>query len=592
VAQQRVQRRLAAILAADVAGYSRLMHHDEEATHAQLSALLADGVEPVIAEHGGRIVKNTGDGFLAEFPSAVEAVRAAVQFQRRVQELTIKEVEDRRIALRVGVNVGDVIVAPDDIFGDGVNIAARLERIAEPGGICISSSVHDQVRGRVGLEFTDLGEQNLKNIAAPVRAYAVIGDGSHRQRERARLVPHSPPRLSIVVLPFANVSGDPEHDCFVDGLTESLITDLSRMRDAFVISRNSAFAYNRKAIDVRRVGRELNARYVLEGSVQRSDTRVRVNVQLVDAETASHLWAERFDKPIAELLDMQDEIVSRLVNTLRCQLVVAEARRAERSQDPDVMDLLFQAKACFCLGINPKHLTQARDFCERALAIDHRSVGALVGISTVEFWTGASLLTDDPAECFSEAEANAMKALSLAPDDAAAHAALGAIYICTNRATKGISEYERALQLDRNLATAHGAIGLAKSLLGQPAEMERHISDAFRLSPGDTNAHLWMHFLGEANMMIGADANAVGWLRRSIEANRNFPLAHLMLAAVLASTGARDEARNAARAGLALSPGVSIRRILLASAFSANPTYLNWLDRICEGANLAGVPEG
>ena len=247
----RVERRLSAILAADVAGYSRLMHNDEEATHAKLTALLAEGVEPAIAEHGGRIVKNTGDGFLAEFPSAVEAVRAAMQFQTRINELTIGDAEDRRIAFRVGINIGDVIVEAHDIFGDGVNIAARLESIAEPGGICISSSAYDQVRGKVGVEFADLGEQNLKNIARPVRAYAVVRDGPPCVRHRPTQQPSPLQRrvLSIVVLPFANIGGDPEQDYFVDGVTESLTTDLSRISGAFVIARNTAFTYKGKAVD-------------------------------------------------------------------------------------------------------------------------------------------------------------------------------------------------------------------------------------------------------------------------------------------------------------------------------------------------------
>ena len=334
----RVERRLSAILAADVAGYSRLMHNDEEATHAKLAALLTDAVAPAIAEHGGRVVKNTGDGFLAEFPSAVEAIRAAVQFQARVSELTIGDVEERRIVFRVGVNIGDVIVEPHDIFGDGVNIAARLEGIAEPGGICISSSAYDQVRGKVGVEFADLGEQNLKNIARPVRAYALVLNGDTDRAARRHL---QPPGLSIVVLPFANIGGDPEQDYFVDGVTESLTTDLSRINGAFVIARNTAFTFKGKAVDVKKLGRELNVRYVLEGSVQRGGNRLRVNVQLVDAETGNHLWAERFDKPVADLFDMQDEIVSRLANTLDAELIAAEARRAERSPHPDAMDLVF-----------------------------------------------------------------------------------------------------------------------------------------------------------------------------------------------------------------------------------------------------------
>ena len=247
----------------------------------------------------------------------------------------------------MGINIGDVIVEPHDIFGDGVNIAARLESIAEPGGICISSSAYDHVRGKVGVEFIDLGEQNLKNIALPVRAYAVVRDGpsSATRAERARQGALSAPRLSIVVLPFANLSGDPEQDYFVDGVTESLTTDLSRISGSFVIGRHTAFTYKGKAVDLKQIGRELNVRYVLEGSVQRSCNRLRINVQLVDAETANHLWAERFDKPVADLFDMQDEIVARLANALNAELIAAEARRAEYSVNPDAMDLYFQGIA-------------------------------------------------------------------------------------------------------------------------------------------------------------------------------------------------------------------------------------------------------
>src|SRR6516165_3801350 len=423
----RVGRRLAAIVAADVAGYSRLMHHDEEATHAKLTTLLAEGVEPAITEHGGRIVKNTGDGFLAEFPSAVEAVRAAMQFQTCINDLTIGDAEDRRIALRVGINVGDVIVEQHDIFGDGVNIAARLESIAEPGSICISSSAYDYVRGKVGVEFADLGEQNLKNIALPVRAYAVIRDGSSAatQVERARLRSLSPPRLSIVVLPFANIGGDPEQEYFVDGVTESLTTDLSRINGAFVIARNTAFTFKGKAVDVKRLGRELNVRYVLEGSVQRVGNRLRVNVQLVDAETGNHLWAERFDKPVADLFDMQDEIVSRLANALDAQLIDAEARRAERSSHSDAMDFVFQGRGWWNKGLIPHHMIQARGFFEKALAHDPGNVEAMVGLARVDTSLGAAFMTDDYSARFAAAETTAIKALSLAPNHAWAHLVLG-----------------------------------------------------------------------------------------------------------------------------------------------------------------------
>jgi TolB-like protein/class 3 adenylate cyclase len=586
----RVGRRLSAIVAADVAGYSRLMHHDEEATHAKLTALLADAVEPAISEHGGRIVKNTGDGFLAEFSSAVEAVRAAIQFQTRIEEFTIGDAEDRRIAFRVGVNIGDVIAEPHDIFGDGVNIAARLEGIADPGGICISSSAYDQVRGKVGVEFSDMGEQCLKNIARPVRAYAVVRDGfgAGTVGSSSTLSPPSAPRLSIVVLPFANIGGDPEQDYFVDGVTESLTTDLSRIGGSFVIGRHTAFAFKGKAVDLKKIGRELNVRYVLEGSVQRGGNRLRVNVQLVDAETGNHLWAERFDKPIADLFEMQDEIVSRLANTLETQLIEAEARRAERWLHPNSMDLYFQGMAWFNKGVTPDNMARARSFCERTLALDPGNVEALVRLAYVDGMTSFFSLHDQVAG-FAAAETASTRALSLAPDNALAHMCLGGTQICTNRVAQGIAECERALQLNRNLAEAHSCIGLAKFFVGRAAETETHVREALRLSPRDPNVYRWLHLVGFAKLMIGEDAEALAWLRRSLETNRNNPLAHFHLGAALVFLGKPDEARGAVRAGLALDPMFTNRRV---RRMSDDPTFRAQAKRIRDGMRLAGVPEG
>ncbi|MEK9282750.1 adenylate/guanylate cyclase domain-containing protein [Bradyrhizobium sp. ISRA442] len=589
----RVERRLSAILAADVAGYSRLMHHDEEATHARLTALLADSVTPAISEHGGRIVKNTGDGLLAEFPSAVEAVRAAVQFQTRIKVLTIGDAEDSRIVFRVGVNIGDVIVEPNDIFGDGVNIAARLESIAEPGGICISSSAYDHVQGKVGVEFADLGEQNLKNITRPVRAFAVVWDGRSpaTQVDDTRSGALSPPRLSIVVLPFANLSADPEQDYFVDGVTESLTTDLSRISGAFVIGRHTAFTYKGKAVDLRRIGRELNIRYVLEGSVQRGGNRLRVNVQLIGAETGNHLWADRFDKPVVDLFDMQDEIVSRLANTLNAQLIAAEARRAERTLHPDAMDLYFQGWAYLNKGPTPQHIARARGFFEHALALDPDNIEALVGAAIVHAQTANILFTDDRTERLAAAEAAAIKALSLAPNHASANRVLGMVQMYTNRAALGIAQCERALALDRNLADAHGYIGMAKYFIGRGAETEGHIQEALRLSPRDIRAHIWMMWAGVAKLWQCADADAVLRLRQCIETNRNYALAHFYLAAALAQLGELDEARTTAQAGLALLPNFTIRRYR-ASAACNHPAYLAGRERTYRGMRMAGVPEG
>jgi TolB-like protein/class 3 adenylate cyclase len=587
----RVGRRLVAIVAADVAGYSRLMHCDEEATHAKLTALLADGVTPAVAEHGGRIVKNTGDGFLAEFPSAVQAVRAAVQFQTRIKELTIGDAEDKRIALRVGVNIGDVIVEPHDIFGDGVNIAARLEGIAEPGGICISSSTYDQVRGKVGIEFADLGEQTLKNIARPIRAYAI---GLSTNIGRAVQPLSSAPRLSVVVLPFANIGSDPEQEYFVDGVTESLTTDLSRISGAFVIARNTAFTFKGKAIDVRKLGRELNVRYVLEGSVQRAGNRLRVSVQLIDAETGNHLWAERFDKPVADLFDMQDEIVSRLANALDAELIAAEARRADYAHRPDAMDLVFQGKAWLNKGLTADYLVQARHFFQQAVALEPQNVEAMVGLARVDAMVGVALMTDDWPARFGLAETTLTKALSIAPNHAQAHLWLGVVQMYTKRVLQGIAECEHALALDRNLALAHGFIGFAKYFLGCAAETEHLVREAFRLSPRDTLAYSWMTYVALAKLQLNVDTEAIVWLRRSLDANRNNPVAHFLLAAALAPLGELDQARAAVQAGLALNPSFTVRRLTdVANARGVtDPAYLAGLGRLVEGMRLAGVPVG
>jgi TolB-like protein/class 3 adenylate cyclase len=592
ISGDRVERRLAAILVADVAGYARLMHTDEEATHARVTALLTNTVMPAIAQHGGRVVKHTGDGLLAEFPSAVEAVRAAMAFQDSVYELSIDDAHDKRLLFRVGINIGDVIVGAHDIFGDGVNIAARLEGIASPGGICLSASAYDQVYGKIGVEFADLGEQTLKNIIRPVRAYSVIPDGSGSMASIGAAMPqrHSAPHLSIVVLPFVNIGDDPEQDYFVDGVTESLTTDLSRIHGSFVIARNTAFAYKGSAPDVRQIGRELNVRYVLEGSVQRGGNRLRVNVQLIDAETGNHLWAERFDKPAADLFDIQDEVVSRLANTLDSQLIEAEAQRASRSPHPDAMDLYFQGRACWNKGMTPEYLTLARDFFDRALALDPRNVHAMVGMATLVATIAGSFASDDQFAQLAAAEAMLNRALSMDPQYAGAHLAMGAVQMFTNRATQGIRECEYALALDRNLADAHGCIGMAKYFVGRAEETEAHIHEALRLSPRDIFAYRWMLFVGIAKAQLGVDAEAASWLRRSIEANRNFPLAHFHLAEALALLGQLDEAGTAAQAGLALDPGFNLRRYRV-NALSDNPAYLAGRERSCEGMRLAGVPE-
>jgi TolB-like protein len=546
--------------------------------------------DALVAKHGGRLVKTTGDGVLLEFPSVVDAVECAVAVQAVMAERNKDIPEDRRMLYRIGINLGDILIEGDDILGDGVNVAARLEGLAEPGGICISSSAYDQVRGKVPVEFTDLGEQTLKNIARPIRAYAVDLDA--KPGRTASPLP-SAPQLSLVVLPFANFGGDPDQDYFVDGVTESLTTDLSRINGAFVIARNTAFTFKGKAIDVKKVGRELNVRYVLEGSVQRSGNRLRVNVQLIDAETANHLWAERFDKPVADLFDMQDEIVSRLANALGMQLIFAEARRSERSAHPDVMDLVFQGRAWLNKGLTPDHTVQARRFFEQATALDPENVEAMSGSAWVDTLAGTVALTADWQARLAAAEATLTKVMSLSPNHARAHLTLGVVQIATKRAAQGIAECEQALALEPNYANAHALIGLAKIFLDRAEETETHINEALRLSPRDTFAYQWMAHVGFAKMYLHLDSEAVAWLRRGLDANRNYSLAHFLLAAALALLGEQDQARATVQAGLAFDPTFSIRRWRgSAKAASDNPTYLAACDRAIEGMRSAGVPEG
>ncbi len=371
----REQRRLTTILAADVAGYSRLMGADEEGTMRRLRALRAELFDPTINANRGRVFKTTGDGILIEFASVVDAVRCAIEVQHGMAARNADVAPDQRIEFRVGIHLGDVIVEDDgDLMGDGVNIAARLEGIAAPGGICLSRAAFDQVEGKVDAEFADLGEQALKNIVRPVRVFAIdpTATASRGQAQAASplVSPTPPPRLSIVVLPFANLGGDPEQEYFADGITESLTTDLSRISGSFVIGRSTAFTYKGKAADLKQVGREFNVRYVLEGSVQRGGNRLRINVQLIDTQSGQHLWAERFDKPLADLFDMQDEIVAHLASQLGTQLVEAEARRAERSPNPDSMDLYFRGMARIHKGLTAEYLAQAEVLFDRAVALD------------------------------------------------------------------------------------------------------------------------------------------------------------------------------------------------------------------------------
>ena len=585
-------RKLAAILVADVVGYSRLAGADEDRTLARLRGLRSDLMDPAIAAHHGRTVKRTGDGSIIEFRSVVDAVRCAIEVQQGLVERNAGVPPDRRIEFRVGIHLGDVVEESDgDLMGDGVNIAARLESIANPGAICLSEDAYRQVKGRLDLAVRDLGPTQLKNIAEPIRVYSLqVGEPAQAKLAPPAPEKSGPPRLSIVVLPFANMGGDPEQEYFVDGVTESLTTDLSGISGAFVIARNTAFTYKGKAADVKQIGRDLNVRYVLEGSVQRGGSRMRVNVQLIDAETGSHLWGERFDKPVADLFDMQDEIVSRLANQLGKELARAEARRAEFAPNPDSMDHYFLGLALRNKGQTSELFEQARPYYDRALDLDPDNVEALVARASLDLMYAANYLSDDRAERLRAAEADLGKALKLRPNSANAHCALGVLRMYSNRAVQGIAECERALAIDRNFAFAHAWIGLAKLFAGRSEETEAHIVEALRLSPRDTSASGWTHFAGAAKLASGRDEEAVAWLNRSIELGPNWPTPHLWLAAALARLGRLEEARELARAGLELNPSFTIAR-LRSSVFSDNAAYLAGRERVYEGMRMAGLPE-
>jgi TolB-like protein len=582
-------RKLAAILVSDVAGYSRLAGADEDRVLARLRALRSDLIDPTIAVHHGRVVKRTGDGAIVEFRSIVDAVRCAIEVQNAMVERNAGVPEDRRIEFRVGIHLGDVVEETDgDLMGDGVNIAARLEGIAKPGAICLSEDAYRQVKRRLDFKVTDLGPRSLKNIAEPVHVYSLEIEVPTQPKQPAP-VKSAPPRLSIVVLPFANLGGDPEQEYFVDGVTESLTTDLSRISGSFVIARNTAFTYKGKAVNVKQIGGEPNVQYVLKGSVQRSGHRMRVNAQLIDAESGSHLWVDRFDKSVADLFELQDEIVVRLANSLNAQLTTAQARRAELTPNPDSMDLYFQGLDWFNKGMTAEHLSRAFDFLGRALAIDPSNVDAMSLRAGAECMFVITFYPDDGAERLAVAEAALTKALSLAPGHAGAHLSLGLVFHATKRPLQCIAECERALALNRNLATAHPLVGLAKYCLGRTEETEPHVLEALRLSPRDTFAFVWLVVAGYAAILLGDDERAVAWFRQSIETNRNYPVAHFALAAALANLGRLEEAKKASNHGLELNPIYNMAHARM-GALSDNSTYLAGYQRYLQGLQTAGLP--
>jgi adenylate cyclase len=581
-------RRLTAILAADVAGYSRLMGVDEEGTHERLKAHLGELVTPKIEEHRGRIVKNTGDGVLAEFASVVDAVRCAVEMQRGMGERNTNTPPELRIEFRVGINLGDVIAERDDIFGDGVNIAARLETLAEPGRICVSRVVRDQVRDRLDYGFEDLGEQQVKNIARPVRVYRVRDIGA----ANTPLAP-TPPELplpdkpSIAVLPFQNMSGDPEQEYFADGMVEDIITALSRYPSLFVIARNSCFTYKGRAVDVKQVGRELGVRYLLEGSLRKSGNRIRVTAQLVEAETGKHVWAERYDRDLADIFAVQDEITEAVTISIAPAIADAEQYRAMR-KSPERLD----AWAAYQRGL--WHLSKftfddtalAEKFFQQAIDLDPSFSGGYVGLATAQS-QAADVHIRDWLGTLSSMEALARRAVALDDADAEARSLLSNALWARADYEGALAEAERAIAMTPNLAIAHHMLGTTLIFSGRPKEGVAALEKSIRLDPRHPRSAVRLNQMALGLYFLREYAAAIEVAKRAIRAYPDFQHPYRWLAAALGQLDRIDEAKEALEKAMALVPGSFQRRVRWRVPWMRPEDHAHML----EGLRKAGVPE-
>jgi TolB-like protein/class 3 adenylate cyclase/Tfp pilus assembly protein PilF len=641
-------RRLAAILAADVAGYSRLMGADEEGTLARLQAHRRELLDPKIRDCRGRIVKTTGDGMLVEFASVVDAVRCAVELQRAMGDREAALEEDQRIRFRVGINLGDIIADGNDIFGDGVNVAARLEALAEPGGVCISGTVRDHVGDRLPYAFEDIGEQDVKNIARPVSAFRVsvtsiaatplvpvqppAAPASHRiiaapaviaaslvvgvgiaagiwqewpntaSQPTAQQAPPAvassrvqpAPRLSIVVLPFTNLSNDPEQEYFVDAVTDDLTTDLSRIVNSFVIARTTAFTYKGRAVDVKQLGRELGVRYVLEGSVRRLGEQVQVNVQLIDAENGAHIWADRFDTDRANLPKAQGEITARLARSLQLQLLEVVGRRIEQDQPAnlDARDLIMRGWALYLRPQSATNLQQAQKAFEQALAIDPESVDARTGIAMVLGEFLATGLSKSREQDMARADQLLGEALERDRNHSRAHAELGRLRRIQGRLVESQIELEKAVALDRNNPQAILQSGITLLYLGQPEAALPSFEKFLQLNPQFQNLFFIYYWLGQSHLLLSRADEATVFLRKGLSANPQHIGIHLLLAAALGLRGDVDEARAALAEFLKLKPEWNSFARLPDVPYMHHPQFVALREKtINVGLRRAGLPD-
>ncbi len=611
-------RKLAAILAADVVGYSRLAGSDEDRTLARLRALRSDLIDLTIAVHHGRVVKRTGDGSLIEFRSVVDAVRCAIEVQNGMVERNAGLPPERRIEFRVGIHLGDVVEESDgDLMGDGVNIAARLEGIAKPGAICLSEDAYRQVKGRLDLAVTDLGQTQLKNIAEPVRVYAlevgkpaqakpakatapsrrslaallaagvvaaliVIAGGAWYFLGGTRTAPAA--HLSIVVLPFTNLSGDPSQDYFADGISENLTTDLSRIRNSFVIARNTAFTFKGKNIEAREISKELGVRYVLEGSVQRDQNRVRVNAQLIDGETGAHLWADRFEEDVADVFRLQDQVVARLANTLGSELVKAEAEKSSHTGNSDAIDLTMRGWAILNqpqLVADRDSITKALDLFEQALKLDPNDVDALVGAAVAERYNFIYGGMGEPGQ-IARIEELLAHAIRIDPTNARAYVVRGTLYVVTKRTKEAKEAAQNAVRLNPSYASAYAQLAQDEVTPAEYPLAIANVDEAIKLSPRDPEMGRWHWIKGKTFAYMGRYQDAIREEQAALDSGYSAWPAYVFLAVAYALTGRQSEAEAAVAQARKQKPDLTIKW-LRARLDEPEVSY--------EGLRKAGLPE-
>ncbi|WP_429812395.1 adenylate/guanylate cyclase domain-containing protein [Ensifer sp. B1-9] len=584
MANESITRRLAAILAADVVGYSRLMERDEKNTYTQLMARWKEVLEPLVATHQGRVFKTTGDGVLVEFSSAVNAVECAAALQRAMTAANRDVPADQAIVLRVGVNMGDIMVADSDLYGDGVNVAARIEALAKPGGVAISDGVHEYVHGRIDLDFFDSGHHEVKNIERPVHIWSWSPD---EYDAPVKVVPESPPQLpsrpSIAVLPFDNMSGDPEQGYFADGITEDIITDLSKVSGLFVIARNSSFAYKGKSPDIRQVSRDLGVRYVLEGSVRRAANRIRINAQMIDGTTGGHLWAERYDRGIEDIFEVQDEVTRTIVTALKVKLTAGEEERRESRNkvDPEAYDLLVRSRQAI-LRFDVQSSAEARSMLERAIAIDPGLAAAYASLSIVALTDYINRWNGGTFDNVSRALALAEKAIETDENEAHGHHALSLALCWARRYDEAEVAAQRMLKLDPNSAGGHTALGSIRDFQSKFEDALPYYTRAHRLDP---QFDLSLHFLGRTLLNLGRfDEAEIAFKRRLALAPRS-DMTRFYLACLYGRTGRHEEARRYWHEVFEVNPNFSIDHFKRAMPYK-DPGVLG---RLVDGLREAGI---